>query len=121
MSNLEESVEFALNPDPRCACVLILDTSGSMSSNGKISQLNAGLATLRTDLANDERARRQVEIAIVEFNSTVRVVQDFVTVEHFQPPTLIASGGTDLADGVHQTLDLFRRRKKQYDDTEVTS
>jgi len=27
---LEESVEFALNPEPRCACVLLLDTSGSM-------------------------------------------------------------------------------------------
>jgi uncharacterized protein YegL len=118
MANLEESVEFALNPDPRVACVLILDTSGSMAGE-KITQLNAGLVTLRADLDNDERARRQVEIAIVEFNSSVRVVQDFVTVEHFQPPRLTASGGTDLAGGVHQALDLLRRRKKQYDDNDV--
>jgi uncharacterized protein with von Willebrand factor type A (vWA) domain len=30
MSALEESVEFVINTQPRCACVLILDTSGSM-------------------------------------------------------------------------------------------
>ena len=27
MSQLEESVEFARNPDPRCPCLLLLDTS----------------------------------------------------------------------------------------------
>jgi hypothetical protein len=26
--NLEEAVEFAENPEPRCPCVLLLDTSG---------------------------------------------------------------------------------------------
>ena len=26
---LEEAVEFAENPEPRCPCVLLLDTSGS--------------------------------------------------------------------------------------------
>ena len=27
---LEDQVEFAENPEPRCPCVLLLDTSGSM-------------------------------------------------------------------------------------------
>jgi uncharacterized protein with von Willebrand factor type A (vWA) domain len=30
MPGLEDAVEFAENPDPRCPCVLLLDTSGSM-------------------------------------------------------------------------------------------
>lgn len=118
MSTLEDSVEFAHNSQPRCACVLILDTSASMTGD-KIRELNAGLQTLRDDLAVDDRARRQVEIAIVEFNTGVRIVHDFVTVENFQPPTLTASGTTDLVGGVHQALDLLRRRKKQYDDNGV--
>src|SRR5262245_597316 len=37
--NLDEAVEFAVNPEPRCACVLLLDTSGSMQGE-KIAALN---------------------------------------------------------------------------------
>jgi uncharacterized protein YegL len=112
MSTLEESVEF-INLQPRCPCALILDTSGSMS-NEPINALNAGLQTLRDDLHNDNLAKKRVEIAIVEFNSSVRVVQDFVTVENFQPPTLTASGMTDLVGGITQALDLIQRRKNKY-------
>lgn len=36
--------EFTDNPDPRCACVLLLDTSSSMSG-APIAALNQGLAT----------------------------------------------------------------------------
>lgn len=113
MSTLEDSVEFVLNSQPRCACVLILDTSGSMSGK-PIAALNAGLQTLRDDLLNDNLARKRVEIAIVEFNTAVRVVQDFVSAEQFQPPTLAADGYTDLAGGVSQALDLLQQRKRQY-------
>jgi uncharacterized protein YegL len=112
MSTLADSVEF-IDQQPRCPCALILDTSGSMSGL-PIEALNAGLKTLRDDLHNDGLAKRRVEIAIVEFNSTVRVVQDFVTAADFQPPTLTASGTTDLVGGVNQALDLIQRRKSKY-------
>ena len=35
--SLEESVEFAENPEPRCPCVLLLDTSASMQEIGRAS------------------------------------------------------------------------------------
>ena len=41
-------VEF-LNADPRCACVLLLDTSGSMGGH-PIAQLNQGLQAFQTDI-----------------------------------------------------------------------
>jgi uncharacterized protein with von Willebrand factor type A (vWA) domain len=34
--------DFAENPEPRCACLLLLDTSGSMQG-APIRELNAGL------------------------------------------------------------------------------
>lgn len=113
MSALEESVEFAINTQPRCACVLILDTSGSMSGD-RIDALNAGLKAFRNELADDEVASKRVEVAIVEFNTKARVVQDFVTAEEFFPPVLKASGTTDMAGGVNQALDLLQQRKRQY-------
>jgi hypothetical protein len=46
VTELEEMVEFAENPEPRCACVLLLDTSGSMAGE-KIDALNEGIRTLQ--------------------------------------------------------------------------
>lgn len=112
MSNLEDAVEF-IDQQPRCPCALILDTSGSMH-NEPIMALNAGLQALRDDLQDDNLAKKRVEIAIVEFNSTVRVVQDFVPAGEFRPPTLTASGMTDMVGGINQALDLIQRRKSKY-------
>jgi uncharacterized protein YegL len=113
MSALEESVEFAVNAQPRCACVLILDTSGSMAG-ARIDALNGGLKTFRDELAVDELASKRVEVAIVEFNTSHRVVQDFVTADDFSPPTLRAGGTTDMVGGVNEALDLLQQRKRQY-------
>jgi len=108
-----ESVEFADNAQPRCPCALILDTSESMRG-ARIDALNAGLRALHDDLLDHPLAQKRVEIAIVEFNSTARVVQDFATAENFQPPTLTASGVTEMAAGINQALDIIQQRKSKY-------
>jgi uncharacterized protein YegL len=118
MATLEDSVEFLTNQQPRCPCALILDTSGSMHGE-PIEALNAGLRALHDDLQNDNLAKKRVEIAIVEFNTSVRVVQDFVVAANFQPPTLTASGNTDLAGGINQALDLIQLRKSKYNSSGV--
>jgi uncharacterized protein YegL len=108
-----ESVEFANNAQPRCPCALILDTSESMHG-ARIDALNAGLRTLRDDLLDHPLAQKRVEIAIVEFNSAARVVQDFATAANFQPPTLKAAGVTNMAAGINQALDMIQQRKSKY-------
>lgn len=110
---LEEAVEFAENPEPRCPCVLLLDTSGSMHG-AAIAALNQGLQTFRDDLAKDPLASRRVEVAVVAFNSEVEVVQDFVTADLFAPPILTASGMTHMGAAIHKALDLIQARKAQY-------
>src|SRR5438874_1308663 len=92
-SVLEAGVEFADNPEPRCPCVLLLDTSGSMTGN-PVRALNEGLAAFREELLQDALARRRVEIAIVTFGGEVKVLQEFVTVDNYTPPTLQAIGLT---------------------------
>lgn len=110
---LEEAVEFAENPEPRCPCVLLLDTSGSMDGE-PIAALNEGLRAFKDDLIKDPLASRRVEVAIVSFNTNVEVVQDFVTADQFQPPTLTATGMTHMGTAIHRALDLIQARKQQY-------
>lgn len=108
-----DSVEFADNPEPRCPCVLLLDTSGSMQG-APIDALNQGLKALRDDLNKDPLASRRVEVAVVTFDSDVKVVQDFVTADQFQPPTLTTQGVTHMGGGIHKALDMIQARKQEY-------
>lgn len=114
MSQLEDSVEFARNPDPRCPCLLLLDTSNSMSGE-KITALNAGIQAFRADIEKDEIARRRCEIAIITFgNGGVRVQQSFVTADQFEPPTLVANGATPMGEAIFKGVEMLNARKALY-------
>src|SRR5262249_30834955 len=82
---------FAENPEPRCACVLLLDVSGSMAGT-PIMELNAGLTAYKDELAADSLASKRVEVAIVTFGGSVQTVCDFTTADAFHPPVLTTGG-----------------------------
>lgn len=105
-------VEFADNPEPRCPCVLLLDTSGSMSG-AKIAELNSGLRIFSEELRSDSMAAKRVEVAIVTFGP-VQTVQHFVTADAFQAPTLVASGDTPMGAAVQNAILLVAERKATY-------
>lgn len=110
---LEEAVEFAENPEPRCPCVLLLDTSASMAG-AAIAALNEGVRAFRDTLCQDALASRRVEVAVLSFDSEVRVVQDFVTTDLFEPTPLTAQGMTHIGTAIHKALDMLQTRKAQY-------
>jgi uncharacterized protein YegL len=112
-SRIDEGLEFAENPEPRCPCVLLLDTSGSMQGQ-PIAALNDGLRMFRDELGKDALAARRVEVAVVTFDERVMIVQDFVTTDQFEPPLLSAQGVTLMGTGIHQALDMVQARKSQY-------
>jgi Uncharacterized protein encoded in toxicity protection region of plasmid R478, contains von Willebrand factor (vWF) domain len=87
--------EFVDNPEPRCPVVLLLDTSLSMQGP-KIDALNAGLLHFHEELSMDPLAMKRVEVAVVTFGP-VAVQSDYVSAEHFDPPTL--GGLRQHADG----------------------
>src|SRR5204862_5940386 len=91
--SLEESVEFAENPEPRCPCVLLLDTSASMQGR-PLDALNDGIRQFKDHLVKDPLACRRVEVSVVSYDSKVNVVQNFVTADRFDPPTLTSQGFT---------------------------
>ena len=113
MTQLDLSVEFATNPEPRCACVLLLDVSGSMSGR-PIAALNEGLQAFAADLATDPLASQRVEVAIVTFGGEVTVVQDFVTASAFEPRQLRSTGGTPMGAAITKAISMVDARKQQY-------
>lgn len=103
---------FAENPEPRCPCVLVLDTSGSMSGK-PVAQLNAGYQTLLNELLEDPLAAKRVELAVVTFGP-VRLVQDFDTPDMIASADLEASGDTPMGEAISFAIDLVRQRKEVY-------
>ncbi len=128
--------EFVDNPEPRCPCVLLLDTSGSMNDAKQISQslspiqkilseplatrmvrpideLNAGLLSFREELMADELAVKRVEISLVTFGP-VRKLSDFQTPDVFRPPKLAAEGDTPMGRAIERAVEIVRERKAAY-------
>ncbi|HTU67756.1 MAG TPA: VWA domain-containing protein [Steroidobacteraceae bacterium] len=121
MTTLEQvpfgNMEFADNPEPRCACLLLLDTSGSMKGT-KIQQLNRGLDEFAQQLRADSMAAKRVEVAVVTFGP-VEVTQPFVTADSFVAPDLRADGGTPMGEAIVRATQLVADRKRAYRDNGI--
>jgi uncharacterized protein YegL len=106
-------VEFVDNAEPRCPCVLVLDTSSSMRGNA-IDELNRGIELFSQELNSDSLASKRVEVAIVSFGQSVQTVQDFVSPSGFVPPRFEANGNTPMGEAVIQACELLESRKTRY-------
>lgn len=107
-----EAATFADNPEQRCACLLLLDASGSMAG-AAINELNAGLKAFEEELKSDSLAAKRVEVAIVSFGP-VHVETDFISASQFYAPELMASGNTPMGEAIETGLELLRVRKSIY-------
>lgn len=102
------------NPSPRCPCVLVLDTSGSMDGSN-IRQLNDGVMQFISSLQRDEVAANSVEVAILTAGGNVREVRPFGTAMALDfNSTFTASGSTPLGEAVNKALDMLEQRKSEY-------
>ena len=108
------SVEFAENPEPRCPCLLLLDTSASM--NGEpIHELNLGLQAFKDELASDSLASKRVEVAVLTFGGHLpQLAADFTDAANFVPPQLVASGVTPMGAAIRDGLQRLAVRKESY-------
>lgn len=117
MSDFDDQIpfagaEFAENPEPRCPCLLLLDTSASMRGE-PIQNLNDGLIAFKDELMADNQAVKRVEVAVVTFGP-VQTVADFQLADAFQPPTLAATGDTPMGRAIEHGIDLINGRKAVY-------
>ena len=106
-------VEFVDNPEPRCPCVLLLDTSKSMQGEA-ITALNDGIELFARDMNSNRLACKRVETAVISFGTGINIVQDFVSPSAFLPPRFEAGGDTRMGEAIVQACELLEARKAKY-------
>ncbi|CAM3656028.1 VWA domain-containing protein [Mycobacterium frederiksbergense] len=101
------------NPDPRAACVALIDVSGSMDGE-PIAALEQGFASFVRYLQAETLASKRVEVAVVTFGTVATVLVPMQEARNLQPAQFSAAGTTNLAAGIHLALDIIEDRKGAY-------
>lgn len=102
------------NPSPRCACMVVLDTSASMGG-APIQQLNAGMQQYLQTLHNDEVAACTVEVGVITAGGTVREELPFTSALSIDSCASFSAGGmTPLGGAVELALQKLEQRKAEY-------
>ncbi len=99
--------------EPHLACVLLLDTSSSMAGS-PIASLNKAIGMFKEQTMLSEQARKSVDIAIIEFNDTANVVQDFTPLSQMTAVKLSATGCTSMGMGINLAIDKVKERNRFY-------
>lgn len=107
--------EIVVPGEPHMACVLLLDTSGSMYGEA-IDSLNKAINDFKEQTSMDELAKKRVDIAIIEFNSSARVVQEFTPLSRMEPVNLTAGGCTAMGEGINLAIDKVKERNRFYNE-----
>ena len=105
--------------EPHVACCLLVDTSGSMNTNGKIEQLNEALRTFRDTVCSDPLSRMRVDICVISFSNDVSIVTPFCPITRFEPPRLTAQGMTSMGKGIRFALEAVHEQVNKYHEAGV--
>lgn len=109
MSKLKEFTAATARPLP----VLILaDTSGSMSENGKIEALNTALTDMLGAFAEEREGRAEIHVAIITFGGTAQVHQDLAPAATIALRPLGATGMTPMGGAFDIVRQLVEDRHK---------
>jgi len=101
------------NPDPRIACVLLLDTSSSMSGE-PMDELNRGFALFCEEIKKDDLAKKRAEVAVITYGGRARVEIPFTEGRDLQPRQLTAGGDTPMGAALNLALDQLAQQKQAY-------
>ncbi len=110
------SDDLIQNPSTRCACILVIDTSSSMSGS-PINELNKGITAFIEAVKNDDVAACSVDLAIISAGDTVSVQQPFTTVINIPDgasSNVTAYGLTPIGEAVDTALNMLEGRKNEY-------
>ena len=124
MENLEQrtfsEIPAIINPsEHHMALVFLLDTSGSMGASqgggaSPIKALNEGINRFKAEVCQSPQTRDILDVAIIEFNSSFRIVQEFVPVEYMDEVNLSVTGTTKMSAPIRAALEMVSERSRFY-------
>ena len=110
----DKNDDLIANPSSRCACILVLDISGSMSGQ-PIHELNDGVSQFIDEVRNDEMAAVSVELGIVNAGGAAQEEMPLMTMLQVKAPPVFSAGGmTPLGEAVEIALNMLENRKQEY-------
>jgi uncharacterized protein YegL len=108
-----QNIPEIVTADQRCACMLVVDTSGSMEGEA-MEALNEGLEAFEKQLKGNRLSARRIEVGMITFGGEVQLQQDFIQAKHFTAPKLNAEGATPMGEAVDMALQAVRNRKNEF-------
>ena len=111
--DFEDAPKIINSNEPHMALLFLLDTSGSMYGK-PIEELNEGINRFKKQVCEDAKTKAILDVAIIEFNSTWRVLQDFVPVEYMEEVHLEANGSTYLKEPLNKAIEMVDERSRFY-------
>ncbi|WP_245545934.1 vWA domain-containing protein [Nocardia higoensis] len=101
------------NPDPRVACIVLADVSGSMSG-APIAALEKGFAAFVEYVTDDDLTRKRAEVAVITFGTQAQLAVPLQEARTLEPIPFSASGSTNMADAIDMAIDMIDERKREY-------
>jgi len=92
--------------------IILADTSGSMSENGKLQALNTALADMTQSFAQDVDGRAEIHIAIITFGDRAKVHQSLTPAAGMQFKPLVAAGKTPMGEAFDLARELIEDRQQ---------
>ena len=104
-----------IGAEPRMALLFLLDTSASMQIEDRIGALNAGLNRFKEEVCENDDTKRILDVAIVRFDKSYEVVQEFRPVEDMIHVNLPANGDSTIySPAIRKALEMVNEQTRLY-------
>lgn len=105
-----------INPtEQHIACVLLVDTSESMTGD-TIKEVNDSIHNFADTVLSDSMVKCIVDVCVIEFNDTANVICPFTPISQFDVPTFRAGGCSAMNEAILLAFKQLDQRKKLYRD-----
>ncbi len=99
--------------EPHMAIVLAADTSSSMSGL-PIQNVNKSINRFSSDICKDPKAAGRVDVAVIGFNSSPYIEQNWRPVTEMNQVNFTAGGGTNISSALEKGVEMLRERCDMY-------